>query len=78
MPDLDNGYPLQIQTQETKEMQLKWIAIRRQEAKSQIVRAKQDIEDLKQGKVVELERKILHAEQTLTELARMEKDVQSK
>lgn len=78
MADLDSGYPIQIQTEETKEMQLKWIAIRKQEAKSQIARAKQDIEDITKGKVLELERKILHAEQTLQQLAVAEANLKSK
>jgi hypothetical protein len=75
MADLGSGYPIQIQTEETKEMQLKWVAVRKQEAKSQIVHLRQEIEDLQKGKIVELERKILHAEQTLKQLEKVEQDL---
>lgn len=77
MADL-GGYPIQIQTEETKEMQLKWIAVRKQEAKSQITRLTQDIEDLKQAKIIELERAILHAQQTFDKLTKVESELKSK
>lgn len=76
MSDLGSGYPIQIVTQETKEMKLKWIAVRKQEAKSKIVHAKQAIEDLVKGKVPEIERQILHAEQELAQLEEAERNLQ--
>ncbi|MCK5020617.1 MAG: hypothetical protein KAS32_26595 [Candidatus Peribacteraceae bacterium] len=75
MGDLGGGYPIQIITVETKDMTLKWIAVRKQECKSRIARLTQDIGDLKQGKIVSLERDILKAQQELVELAKAEKDV---
>jgi hypothetical protein len=78
MGDLGSGYPIQIHTEETREMQLKWIAVRKQEAKSKIAHTKQAIEDLLKGKVVDLEREILHAQQTLSQLEKAEIDLKSK
>lgn len=59
----------------TKEMTLKIIAARKQECKSRIVKAKQDIEDLKVAKIAELEYQILHAEAELKKLEEHEKVV---
>lgn len=78
MADLGGGYPIQIQTEETKEMQLKWIAVRKQEAKSKVARLTQDIEDYKQGKIIALEREILHAQQELVKLQQVESELKSK
>lgn len=78
MSDLGGGYPIQIHTEETKEMQLKWIAVRKQEAKSKVANTKQLIEDLMHGKIVDLEREILHAEQTLQQLVQAEANLKAK
>lgn len=77
MADLGSSYPIQIQTRETKEMKLKWIAARKQEAKSRLVHFKQAIEDLIQGKVPELERQIMAVQQELEQLEYQEKTLQS-
>jgi hypothetical protein len=68
MSDIGGSYPIQIQTHETKDMKLKWIAARKQEAKSKLVHFKQAIEDLIQGKVPEIERQIMAASQELQQL----------
>ena len=68
MSDLNSSYPIQLQTRETKEMQLKWIAARKQEAKSKLVHFRQAIEDLVHGKVPEIERQIMAVEQELAQL----------
>ena len=68
MADLGSSYPIQIQTRETKDMKMKWIASRKQEAKSKLVHFKQAIEDLIQGKVPEIERQIMAVSQELQQL----------
>lgn len=68
MSDIGSSYPIQIQAKETKEMKLKWIASRKQEAKSKLVHFKQAIEDLIQGKVPEIERQIMAVSQELQQL----------
>lgn len=68
MSDIGSSYPIQIQTKETKEMKLKWIAARKQESKSKLVHFKQAIEDLIQGKVPEIERQIMAITQELQQL----------
>lgn len=68
MSDIGSSYPIQIQTHETKDMKLKWIAARKQEAKSKLVHFKQAIEDLIQGKVPEIERQIMAVSQELQQL----------
>lgn len=77
MSDIGNSYPIQIQARETKEMKLKWIASRKQEAKSRLVHFKQAIEDLIQGKVPEIERQIMAVSQELEQLEYQEKTLQS-
>jgi len=77
MSDIGNQYPIQIQARETKEMKLKWIAARKQEAKSRVVHFKQAIEDLIQGKVPDLERQIMAVTQELEQLEYQEKTLQS-
>jgi hypothetical protein len=68
MSDLGSSYPIQIKVDETKDMKLKWIACRKQEAKSKLVHFRQAIEDLIQGKVPEIERQIMAVEQELSQL----------
>ena len=77
MSDIGSSYPVQIQTRETKEMKMKWIASRKQEARSKLVHFKQAIEDLIQGKVPEIERQIMAAQQELEQLEYQEKVLQS-
>ena len=77
MSDIGSSYPIQIQMRETKDMKLKWIAARKQEAKSKLVHFKQAIEDLIQGKVPEIERQIMAAQQELEQLEFQEKSLQS-
>ena len=59
----------------TKAMRLKYIQIKKQECKSKIVKAKQDLEDLKLGQVAQIEYQILHAEAELKQLQNHEKKV---
>ena len=59
----------------TKEMQLKFLQVRKQKCKSAMAKAKQEIEDLKQGKIAELEYQILHAEAELKQLNEHEKKI---
>lgn len=49
-------------------MKLKWIAARKQEAKSRLVHFNQAIEDLIHGKVPEIERQIMAVTQELEQL----------
>ena len=77
MGDIGSSYPIQIQARETKGMKLKWVATRKQEAKSKLVHFKQAIEDLIQGKVPEIERQIMAVQQELEQLECQEKTLQS-
>lgn len=77
MSDLGSSYPMQVHTSETKEMKLKWIQTSKQERISKIVHWKQAIEDLLKGKIPEIERQILHAEQELKQFIEHEKTVQN-
>lgn len=64
-----------IEVINTKEMALKILQAKKQECKSRINRAKQEMEDLKVAKIAELEYQILHAEAELDQLLRHEKTV---
>lgn len=61
----------------TKEMTLKILQARKQECKSRINRAKQEIEDLRIAKIAELEYQVLHAEAELAKLVEHEKLIQT-
>lgn len=52
----------------TREIEDKWIEVQIQERVSRIARYKQDIEDLKKGKILELEAKIMLLELELKEI----------
>jgi len=76
MSDLGSSLPVPIsQTVETKVMKLKWLQSAKQERISKIVHLKQAIEDLVKGKIPEIERQILQAEQELSNLENSEKSV---
>jgi len=75
MSDLGSSYPLEVRSKETKEMKLKWLQVSKQERISKIVHWKQAIEDLLKGKIPEIERQILHAEQELAQLLEHEKNI---
>lgn len=78
MSDLGSILPVPVaQTIETKEMKLKWVQSAKQERISKIVHLKQAIEDLVKGKIPEIERQILQAEQELANLERTEQLVVS-
>ena len=61
----------------SKEMRLKYLQIKKQQCRSNIAKAKQDIEDLKNGKIAELEYQILHAEAELKQLNEHEQKINS-
>ena len=65
------------QVEPTQEMRLKFLQVRRQKCKSAIAKAKQEIEDLKNGKIAELEYQILHAEAELKQLNDHEQRIKS-
>lgn len=68
MSDIGSSYPVAIKAPiETLEMKKKWIQSAKQERISKIVHWKQAIEDLLKGKIPEIERQILHAEQELVQ-----------
>lgn len=76
MADLGSILPVPVNpTVETKSMKLKWLQSAKQERISKIVHLKQAIEDLVKGKIPEIERQILHAEQELVNLENTEKSV---
>jgi len=69
MSDIGSILPVPVQqTLETKEMKLKWLQSAKQERISKIVHLKQAIEDLVKGKIPEIERQILQAQQELANL----------
>lgn len=52
----------------TREIEDKWIEVQIQERKSRIIRYKQDIDDLRKGRIIELEAKIMMLELELLEI----------
>lgn len=78
MSDIGQNLPVPVrQTVQTTEMKLKWLQSAKQEQISKIVHLKQAIEDLVKGRIPELERQILEAQQTLNnyeETERLVKD----
>lgn len=78
MSDLGSILPVPVQqTIETNAMRLKWLQSAKQERISKIVHLKQAIEDLMKGKIPDIERQILQAEQELFNLEQSEKSVLS-
>lgn len=77
MSDLGSSYPVAINVTETKEMKLKWLKFAKQERISKINHLKQSIEDLLNGKIPDLERQILHAQQELQQLEAHEITIQN-
>lgn len=76
MSDIGQNLPVPVrQTIQTREMLLKWIQSAQQEQISKIVHLKQAIEDLVKGRIPELERQILEAQQALDNLKESEKTV---
>lgn len=76
MADIGSILPVPLsQPIETREMKLKWLQAAKQERISKIVHLKQAIEDLVKGKIPEIERQILQAEQELRNLETSEKSV---
>jgi hypothetical protein len=74
MADLDSFLPVVVkQSHETIEMKLKWIQAAKQERISRIVHLRQSVEDLLKGKIPEIERQIMGAEQELVNLQETEK-----
>jgi hypothetical protein len=72
--DLGSILPVPIkQSYETRDMKLKWLQSAKQERISKIVHLKQAIEDLVKGRIPDLERQILQAEQELCNLEDSEK-----
>ena len=54
--------------QPNEEIKKKWLSSQIQERKSQVVRLKQDIEDLKQGQIVKLEATIMMLDKEIIQL----------
>lgn len=76
MSDIGSSLPVPVKnTVETKAMKLKWLQAAKQERISKIVHLNQAIQDLRQGKIPEIERQIMAAEQELRNLEATEKIV---
>ena len=74
MSDIGSQLPVPIaQLRETKEMKLKWLQASKQERISKIVHLKQAIDDLLKGKIPEIERQIMAADQELKNLEAAER-----
>lgn len=73
MGDLGSFLPVPInQTVETQEMKLKWLQIKKQEQISKIVHLNQAIEDLRKGKMAEIEYALMKAQAELEEINKAE------
>lgn len=73
MGDLGSFLPVPInQVSETLEMKLKWLEIRKQESISKIVHLNQAIEDLRKGKMAEIEYALMKAQAELAEINKAE------
>lgn len=74
MSDLGSNLPVPIKPViVTKAMKLKWLQSLKQEQISRIAHLRQAIEDLLKGKIPEIERQIMAAEQELKNLEDSEK-----
>jgi len=73
MSDLGSSLPVPInQSIETIEMKLKWLQIKKQEQISKIVHLNQAIEDLRKGKMAEIEYALMKAQAELEEITKAE------
>lgn len=73
MSDLGSFLPVPIgQPVETMEMRLKWLQIKKQEQISKIVHLNQAIEDLRKGKMAEIEYALMKAQAELEEINKAE------
>lgn len=71
--DLGSFLPVPIgQPVETMEMRLKWLQIKKQEQISKIVHLNQAIEDLRKGKMAEIEYALMKAQAELEEINKAE------
>jgi hypothetical protein len=78
MADLGSYLPVPIQqVSETLEMKLKWLEIKKQETISKIAHLNQAIEDLRKGKMAEIEYALMKAQAELAEVQRVENLVRS-
>lgn len=68
MSDLGSNYPVPLNIKETTEMKLKWLKTAKQERISKINHWRQAIDDMLNGKIPDLERQMLHAQQELQQL----------
>jgi TolA-binding protein len=75
MSDLGSSYPVALNIIETREMKLKWLKAAKQERISKISHLRQAIDDMQNGKIPDLERQILHAQQELQQLEAHEKTI---
>lgn len=64
-----------FEIKKTKAMALKAIAVHKQDAKSRLVKLKQDLEDLLEGGVKEIEYSILTAEAEFNQIEQHEKHI---
>ena len=73
MADLGSYLPVPIgQVVETQEMKLKWLQVRKQEQISKIAHLNQAIEDLRKGKMAEIEYALMKAQAELEEIHKAE------
>lgn len=73
MGDLGSFLPVPIgQVSETTEMKVKWLQIKKQEQISKIVHLNQAIEDLRKGKMAEIEYALMKAQAELEEITKAE------
>ena len=73
----DLGISRNYLVEPNRDVKVKWLEVQIQERKSRCVRLRQDIEDLKRGRIVELEAQIIIAEKELTKLEEDKKLLES-
>ena len=73
MSDIGSFLPVPIsQALETLEMKMKWLEIKKQEQISKIAHLNQAIEDLRKGKMAEIEYALMKAQAELEEINKAE------
>ena len=78
MADLGSFLPVPINPiSETFEMKMKWLEIRKQETISKIAHLNQAMEDLKKGKMAEVEYALMKAQAELKEIQRVEEQLKN-
>lgn len=77
MADIGSNLPVPLKVEDTNETLLMWVRVKKQEIISKIRHLEQAIEDIRKGKILEIERQIKLEEQALRQLEEHEKSLTS-